>query len=100
MRICPLHDNVRPHTANLTKQRSDSFGWDVLTAPRILATWRFKTTTLRFHFHEAAHGWKTIRDGRGGEGVGQQTDEEGGGAESYQRSDHLYGVHYSDRVEK
>lgn len=31
--VCLLHDNARPHTANLTKALLDSFGWDVLDHP-------------------------------------------------------------------
>ncbi|KAL4143904.1 hypothetical protein QTP88_006158 [Uroleucon formosanum] len=31
--VCLLHDNARPHTANVTKQLLDSFGLDVLNHP-------------------------------------------------------------------
>ncbi len=28
-----MHNNARPHMANVTKQQLDSFGWDVLNQP-------------------------------------------------------------------
>lgn len=31
--VCLLHDNARPQTANATKARLDSFGWDILNHP-------------------------------------------------------------------
>lgn len=31
--VCLLHDNARPHTANVPKQLLSSYGWDVLSHP-------------------------------------------------------------------
>uniref|UniRef100_A0A2S2P1P4 Mariner Mos1 transposase n=1 Tax=Schizaphis graminum TaxID=13262 RepID=A0A2S2P1P4_SCHGA len=46
--VCLLHDNARLLTANVMKQFSDSFGWDVLNRP------------LFVHFPEEAYRWKKI----------------------------------------